>query len=262
MWFVFTISLTVAIFMSLLRNLFPPRVQDYKLEPGTTPKSLARKYRKWEAAYVIAFLLLSCICTAIAYYSLELISGYHAASLGDAEFILTPGWQVWLFPAMFLGMCLAGFCLEPFVVRVLGDRQPEYDAYQELRYGRIARMRSRHAFFIFFLPFLLLAFVLLDTYYVFGQNEMVFNWFAGVREERFAYTDVERILSAPATIAPVGSTHVEWRFVVYFRNGERWNCVSDPSEMGESGHKRLAAFVSQKSGVPIQEIAVLQREDQ
>ncbi len=262
MWFGLTVGLAVAIFMSLLRNLLPPRIQDYNLEPGTDLKSLARKYAKWERTFIPAFLLLTCIGTAIAYYSLVLVADYHAISLGDAEFVLTPGWHAWLFPAMFLGMCLAGFCLEPLVLRILGDRQPEYQAYQELRYGRIARTRSGHAFFILCLPFLLLASALLDTYYVFGQNEMTFDWFAGVREERFAYTDVERILAAPTTIAPNGSTHVEWRFVIYFRNGERWNCVSDPSEMGESGHKRLAAFVSQKSGVPIQEIAVLQREDQ
>lgn len=164
---------------------------------------------------------------------------------------------------MFLGMCMSGFCLEPFVGRLLGERKREYDAYQEMRYGRVARLRSKHAIIMFFLPAILLSFALLDTYFVFSKNQiMVFDWFLGLREERYLYTDVERVLAAPASIAPNGNTRNEWCFVIYFHNGKRWNCKSDPSNLDEEGRKRLAEFVSQKSKVSIEEVPVLQRKDQ
>lgn len=96
MWFGLTVGLAVIFFMAFLRKVFPPRLVDFKLEPGTTLQLLARKYAKWEAAFLVAFLIISCIWTAVAYIVLHFIAEHHAASLDAGEFVLTPFRLVWL----------------------------------------------------------------------------------------------------------------------------------------------------------------------
>ncbi|NUM55989.1 MAG: hypothetical protein HUU46_20300 [Candidatus Hydrogenedentes bacterium] len=256
-----TSILTAAVMLALYK-MFPPRLQDYRLPPGTDMQALAQKYYKFEFGLNLLYILALVAWMAVAYWVFRAVGEFFASRLGEAEFTLTPLWFVWFFPAFPAAMFLAALVVEPLALRILGDRKAEYDAVQESRFGRLARMTARHFYIGCFLPSLAIAYLFVDTYVIFREGEIVIDPLTRLAARHYMYSDVERILAAPKSVAPNGNVGGEWRFVICFGDGGRWNSKWDPSGAGVAVHKRIAEFVSQKSDVEIETIEVLQRADQ
>lgn len=251
-----------AVVMVGLYKLFPPRLQDYGLPPGTDLQALGKKYSKFEIGLNLLMLVALAAGTAIAFWVFRAVGELSTQYRGESEFMLTPLWFVWFFPAFPAGIFLAVLVVEPISNRILGDRQREYLAVQETRYGRLARLSTRPIYAMCFLPSLAIAYLFVDTYVIFRKDEIVIDPLTRLRARHYEYASVERIVVAPRSVAPNGQAHVEWRFVLHFSDGDRWNSRWDPSGSSEAVHGQIAEFVSQQSGIGIETVEVLQRADQ
>ncbi len=102
----------------------------------------------------------------------------------------------------------------------------------------------------FILVFLCYAspFLLIDFYTVFTNDEILHNSVLSYSKVRYPYDQVTEIRSF------TDKEDQDWLFVIWFADGEYWSSNNVFDELSDSEKRKLAAFVSKKSGKDIREV--------
>lgn len=250
-------TITVPIAMALLAKAFPAKSSP---QSAATLESLKRKYAKWENRLKFVYLALWVPVTAAIWLPLQTISDWHGQLLSPAESRITPGPIFWFIPAFFLALVLSAMPLAWLTKKWLGPNFHEYETYIRLKTKYDIDRVNRSLYWIVGVLFTLAVFLGLDWYVLVRADALVVNPLLGFGETVHPYTDVITIQTAPRLIAPNGN--IVWRreFVVRFRDGQTWSTNSIPANMREAEKRELATLISKRSGTPIEEIAVFQKD--
>jgi hypothetical protein len=251
-------SIAVPVAFAILRRFFPlPR----GLETDRSLADLRQEYGRFELLSLPLLLALAPAATYLwwrLFLALATDSGFsHAAGVHA----LRPPRIAWLLPALLLGILSAGPAIEAILRRLLGERWREYVAYTNLRHGFDSEAIEKPFYFAFGGLAAVGAFLIANWYVLFTPSEIRLNPFFAVRERVFAYTDLVAIRTAPAFVAPNGKTVRRREYVLRFSDASAWNTTWDPSEATEGELRSLVQWVSERSGVSIEEAPLLAREE-
>ncbi len=251
-------AVAVPIVMKGFARLFPAK--DIP-ETVRSVEELQARYRKWELGLGFGPLLAAVPLGFLLWAALRALAAAHAALLPDAEVRWVTGAYYWAIPAMFLALVLAGNLSNVAARALLGERYPEYLAYQKLKHemdlvrvGRLLTTGIGVACAIF-------VFMGLDWSVRLERDALVLNGYLSVGDERHPLSDIRGIRTAPALVAPNGNRVLRREYVVRFADGRSWTTNNVLSESSESEKRRLATLLAERSGVRIEEVPVLQRDD-
>jgi len=230
-------------------------MQDYNLSPDETIETLSGKYKDLESASGLGAAASLIFCWVASHLALLGIAKIHANSLGDAPYKLVVH-GVWLmFPTLAFGFLLGFILIEYLFSLYLGDRKLEYRIFQEMKYGRIARLKVIYVLGpLCILPFIA-TYALIDTYTLIGPNQIVIDRFAKFVPEEYEFSEVKRILLTP--IRPATSNENLLRYEIQFHNNARWNSENNVSFASDKILKEIASFVSTRAGIPIESVSQL-----
>lgn len=252
------VALTVPLALRGLAWLFPaPPAPDV----GATLEELRPRYQGLETA--LGFGALAA-CAPVGYglwHALRGLAALRAALLPPAEVVWVATPYYWAVPAIFLAIGLAipiGTALERLVLR---GRLAEYLAYQRLKWGMDASRVSRLLLAVVGTLCAGLVFLGLDWSVRLERDVLVLNRYLSVGDERFAIADVAEIRTAPALVAPNGNRVYRREWVVRFAGGRSWTTNNLLSETPPEEKARLIAALAERSGVAVEEVEVLGREE-
>ena len=234
------------------------------LKPAPLPNNLPsaqleKEFRELDSKGAARALGYGLVATTLAWGVLFLSWQIVKPGSPDAVETLEPSGWLPLLPAMSLGGSGALIGAMTFYKRRLGRHIDAFVRFQD----RAAGYRTRPVMVtlaagtgLFGLTFGLLC---LDWYVQFTKTEMRYQPLFGFALERHSYQDIERILTAPHVENPLGRVIASRRYVIVFSDGTSWTTNQDPSNHGFI-RDRMAQFVSERSGVRIEEVPLLTRD--
>jgi hypothetical protein len=98
-----------------------------------------------------------------------------------------------------------------------------------------------------------------DWRLVVAPTEIRFDPLLAAAERSYAYDDVVAIETAPAVRAPNGSSVARRGFAVRFADQTAWTTNFDMAEARETELAEIVRVVSERSGLPITEVEVIER---
>lgn len=252
-------SVSVALAFAIFRQLLPI---SSAAGSSRSLESLRSEYSRWELFTVLLLFVFAPAATFLLWKGFLLLFGVPEpfSKVGEA-FHLMPAPVVWLFPAMALGL-LASLPPVELVLRwLLGSRYLEFAYYQSLRLGFRTEALEKPLVFGLALVGAVLAACIANWQIVFSPVDVRWHRFWALREEVLLYTDVLAIKTAPKFVAPAGREVRRRESVIQFRSAGSWSTLREPSEATDEQLNELLAAVSRWSGIPIQEVPILTRND-
>jgi hypothetical protein len=229
-------------------------------QPGGQPiPDLTRSYRWLNIALLPCFFLLLAAFTLGWSYVLILLYRQRIDALPPSAYLVEPGWGLCVTPALFLGIFTSVFPLNLIAYLALRGRQEDYEEWERGRLG----LGQRNAV-LGLLLFLALVIVVpltavvalgMDWYTRFGEDEIAVNGFWGVGERAYPYGGVRRLVKTARLMPPSGVAVTRDRYFILFDDGTRW-CNEDVVQTGPHLERdaEIMAFVSRKTGLPIEEL--------
>jgi hypothetical protein len=242
----------VLLFMAFARVYIRFEVPSH-VTPDTFP-ALTRRFRVWESVSSLLALLLMVGFGFAWYYGLAWVGRVHLRHLGPSIYLLTPGDEMWMAAAVFLGIISAGLAMHWLYGRLLGDDYGEYTLYTNLKY----RFDTWKAFRVIAIPMglLCLAFIplALDCYVRLTPKEIIVNRFLGFGERRYTYGQVRSLQLAELVGAPNGEIMRRPHIVVEFVDGYR--LTTNDAILDERFERDLAAlrYLAHESGKTIRRV--------
>lgn len=249
-----SVPVAFAVFRRVLPNPGTPNL-------GRSLESLRGEYAKWELATVLLLFIFAPAATFAIWQAFLLFAAPVPFSMDGDQFTLKAAPVVWLFPAMALGLLAAGPLSELVLRCLLGGRYGELLAYQSLRHGFRVEVLEKPLYLGLGGVGVGLAAAIANWHIEFSPTEMRWNRFWSLREQILPYSEISAIKTAPAFVAPNGRTVSRRERVIQFHSAHAWSTLSDPSEATEAQLEHLFRSVSDWSGVPIEDVALLTRDD-
>ncbi len=247
--------LAVGIAMAILKGLCPAA----KPAPaGRSKADLKKEFHRWfqcEPYVLLAFMVPT---TFLSWKLLLLIAGLMPLDIPEEGYALVPPRGFWFLPAMiFVAPVPTGLLAIQVFKLLLRGRYPDYVRYVELEQGIDESAVEKPLIAILGALAALAIWLSAHWYVYFTPDEIVVNALFRLREERFAYTEVSEIQTAPAFVAPLGNRVHRREYVVRFRNGRSWSSDSTLAADQSALLPAIVRYVSERSGVPVEEVAVL-----
>ncbi len=227
-------------------------------EHGGVPlEELARRYRHWENAGA-GIIVVACI---LCWLALTWLAGKHPAPDPAVAYRLTAHPMYWAIAAFFLGILAATGPTHLLYSWLLGERFAEFRSYQARKFGFDAG-RWMIPFYLVFGTATVAGIVLLfDWYVLFATDAVVVNKFTSLSLQRYSYLEVLQIRSAERIEQPDGTIDAHYGLVLHFDDGKRWSSRRDPSNADPQRLREIAQYVSERSSLPIVEVAVLMQSE-
>jgi hypothetical protein len=164
-------------------------------------------------------------------------------------------------PGLFLGTSTAELVIDHNFRRYLGD---DYGAQarHEAKLGRRgARTTDNRVMWTAIAGALLLAFVMAKHHACFTETTVEIRPFLALHDSRYRYSDIVAIHTAPAFVAPGHNLVQRREYSFHFADGSRWTTDDGLSGATQAEETVLAAFVSARSGRPVESLPVLDRSE-
>jgi hypothetical protein len=219
----------------------------------TPMHELSRRYWKWEAGGV----LLIAIGVVVSWGLLLLLAHWRFGSNGVSVYWLSPAALVWIMPAFFAGILAATWPTDLLYRYLMGDRYEEFRGYQTRKFGYDGRRWMLPFYFICGGLTAALIVLLLDCYVFFGPNSIQVDGLWAMESERFVYDDVIEIRVSDWREGDNGQRVAHYTLALYFADGAIWTSARDEWYSGNDRLRDIAAYVSERSGIPIVEIDVM-----
>lgn len=275
----------------LLGKLFPLE------QPSGESENVAElrgKYRKWLVRGFWLWLMLTPPTAGAMWLLLIWLAEAQTRQRGEAMISLLPDGLTWALPAFFFGLLATVFPADLILRIILRGRYREFDRWQELEFGWNGEAMTRWLYPVLGGLWLLFAAAILNWYVVLGEKEIRINAFFSPFEQVYRYEELTAIRTAPRFVAPLGNEVESREYVFSFQDGGAWSTRWSPkrfifgptdlsprvhapsndngsifhlarklveagNDMGFSAEdkRRVAQWISEKSGVPITELDVL-----
>ena len=217
-----------------------------------------QKVERRMIGWSVIFIILGGIGWAAG---LTALGHWRAALFMEAPYLIVPSSIIWAVPAILLGIVTGVVLLDRFQRHSLKSDYADYVSYEEKRNGLTEKM----SWYFVFGPLIVLSLVFtimaLDWYLIFTDREVVINPLFGFSEEQRPYASIVGIKTAREYVAPNGNRIGCREFVIFFADGTHWSSLTTPSGMTESGKRAVIDYASIKSGIPIQEVEFLSRDE-
>ena len=242
----------------LKRNVPMPSLQGIADIYG---KEADRRFAKLDGRMNGLFVLFTVAAGMALFLLLRLFGQWRTAQLPPALLTFPVSSAFFALIAMFAGMGIAGCIVLPLAKRWWPESQTLYLAYaSHRRYGCDYTRLCRGLF----LGVTLLAAAGvpfgLNNYVQVRRDALVVHRMLALHERSHAFSEIDRILTAPAFVAPNGRIRHQRDYVVYFKDGSKWVAGDLPS--GEEAERvQIAELLSKQSGVPIQQVPIFQTAD-
>jgi len=256
----------------LLRKFLPAPAKAEKAEAEKPEVSLnkeqAQKYTGWCGvlwliAWPVTWLFLTWLFSGIA-------TLWYAKRFPEATFALTPGWLLYLLPAAFPSMATAAYIADRALRLIMGARNyQELDSYTTQFSGINWQPLIRPVIIFVILSAIIPFLVMINWYVLFTPEHIVIKPAFSKSRITQQYSDIENIRTASAWVdRRKGHERIvpDRQYIIQFRNGEKWitkdgynfpETYNSPARLTPEQKAQILAFVSQKSGVPITEMKVL-----
>lgn len=220
-------------------------------------RELTRRYWKWEACGVL-FILAG---IAVGWFVLTELARWRFVSGRDGVYWLSPNPLVWLAPSFFIGILLATWPTDLLYRRLLGDRYPEFRAYQTRKFGYDGRRWMLPFYFITGAMSGAIIFLLFDCYVYFGPTTIQINELWALQPYSFSYDQVIEIRASDWREAAEGERVKHYTMSILFADGTVWTSRRDAWYSGSDYLPQIAAQVATQSGIPIVQVDVMNRAE-
>jgi hypothetical protein len=252
------VAALVPLTLALLGKAFPAKGSDFA---GCSLEALAPVYRKWELLFVALYMIFWAPVTYAIWVPLEALARWHTGLLPAAQMTLTVDPMFWLLPALFLSLVVSAAPLIWIAKLLLGQRYREYEKYIALKVKYDVDRVSRLLIGVVGIGSGILVFLALNWYVLVLEDAVVVNRLLGLSEDYYHYADIRQIRTAPRLTAPNGNVVSRREFVVTLIDGRTWSTNYLPMTRGkpkdqELVKRELIQVVSERSGVPIEEVKI------
>jgi hypothetical protein len=227
-------------------------------------QELRAKFGRWDLAYAFLFMPTALPIIFAVWLILKSLATWHANLLPNADIKMTMMPIYWAIPALFISIWIAGYTCDGIYQVILGPRYGDFRHYRELRYkfdeynaGAVGRI----FLCITCLICGALVYIGLNFYFIVLPDEIVFRRLLTLTDAHYRYSDIRSIKSAPKYLAPNGKSIPRRTYVANLSDRTRISGLWLPEDLDPGQQARLMNALSQRSGVPIQELDRLSRED-
>ncbi len=248
---------TVAVLASALAVVFLG-----KLYPASRPKvsdrsraELKKEFHSWLQWQLLLFFVLMVPCALVCRDAVMFIAGLIPLDIPQAGYVLIPSRMYWLLPGGAAAVVPVAWLTDRVYERVLKERYADFELYESLFYKYDVRTAHRHLGAILAVFVCAAIWLSAHWYTYFMPDGIVLNALLRIEEERFSYTEILDIQTAPRFRAPAGNVVNERRYVIHFRNGRSWDSNTTIAE--DAPMEDIIHYVSQHSGVRVDELRVL-----
>lgn len=214
---------------------------------------LTKRYAKWEMLAIVPLFATAGFFGWLSYrVMVSFADWYH--TLGEPPlFQRVIPHEVWMIPAIFIGILSSIPVLAGLYRLALGDRYQEYIEFCDLRHGANGWRVVMALGWMLLLVSVVAMPQLLWSHASFYPNEIRLRKFTSFTEQRFDYTDVAQLAHVRRFQAPNGNWIERPHHVVEFNDGTLWTTrsVSDPNPAEDP---QLMDFLVEKTGLPIQQL--------
>ena len=226
----------------LLLRLFPFR-PDAKFA-HRSPEELKRRYLKWHAFFLMAYLALA---VGVSWGLHELLVAYtDSGPRPPAVFELRAGATFWWAPATILGCVLAGPLVSVLCRVLLRERRAEYRYYVNLRSGINATRMFYAIGIVFGIASFALAYFAAQSRLVMTEDGLVIRRIWSLTDEHYAYSQIRGLREIHAQ----RKDHTI--FVIMLADADDWSTkveVIFPDAVEQ-------AYLARRSGRPIVRLEV------
>jgi hypothetical protein len=250
-------ALGAAIAVALLTKFLPAK---RVVQAETAPLAAGRDFTRWERGLTLAYVLLWFPIAAAVWFLLVTLVDWHTALLPPAEVRITPDGLAWATPSLFAAIGLAAFPADWIARALLRADYPRYQAYYRAKHSYDVDRANRGAFGFIGVLFCAAVALGLNWYVLVRNDALVVNPLLGFRDVVMPYADVQAIQTAPRLTAPNGNIVTRREYLVKFRGGTFWTTNNLMAEIADGEKNRIASFISERSGIPVEEIPLFTKE--
>jgi hypothetical protein len=247
------------IMFALLRRLFPAQAAP---PSGLPPEELKAKYRKWVSMLGVLMFLTGVLFSIGLWFAMSALANWSAQQLPSALVTFAPITpRYWAVPALLLGLVCGGMAAMWIVRWLLGVRFGEFLDY----WCQSSGMNSVRAnVFVFQVCAALCVGLIslgLRAHVQLMDDTLVVNGIFSAGEVRYPLADIQSIETSGRFVAPNGKLVSRREYVVIFGDGRRWSTTYIPSDPDSETKRKFMRMVSDRSGKPIEEVALFAKDD-
>lgn len=245
------------IMFGLLRRLFPAQAVPAS---GLPPAELKAKYHKWVNALGLLMFVAGVLFSIGLWFAMSGLARWSAHQLPAAIVTFAPITpRYWAVPALLLGLVCGGMAAMWIVRRLLGARYSEFIDY----WCQSSGMNSVRANVFVFQVSAALCVVLISlglrAHVQLTDEALVVNGIFSPSEVRYPLADIQGIETSGRFVAPNGTLVSRREYVVIFSDGRRWSTTFIPSDPDQEAKQQFIRMISDRSGKPIEEVALFAR---
>ena len=247
------------IMFALLRKLFPAQAAP---PSGLPPEELKAKYSKWVSMLGVLMFLTGVLFSIGLWFAMSALANWSAQQLPSAQVTFAPITpRYWAVPALLLGLVCGGMAAMWIVRWVLGARYGEFLDY----WCRSSGMNSVRAnVFVFQVCAALCVGLIslgLRAHVLLTDDALVVNGIFSTSEARYPLADIQSIETSGFFVAPNGKLVSRREYVVIFSGGRRWSTTFIPSDPDQETKRQFIRMIANRSGKPIEEVALFAKDE-
>lgn len=213
-------AFVLAILFLLFRKFAPPPTEGFKSNKSID--ELRAKYKKIDITQLLILFPATFVLAFVIYHLLAAAQNLYFSLYSDVQILVSMSLG-FILVAGFAGMTAAAFLMTYFTKRKLGDDWPEYNEYNNMKYGFNTERIGRITFQVIGALTFILFMAIFDDYCMFRANDIIVNEFTSFGNKTYSYSDVSEIRDVLKSKAPNGNIVEEEHYVIEFNDGLKWN---------------------------------------
>jgi hypothetical protein len=247
------------IMFALLRKLFPAKPAP---SSGLPLAELKAKYRKWVNLLGLLMFLTGVLFSVGLWFAISGLGSWSAHQLPPALVTFAPITpRYWAVPALLLGLVCGGMAAMWIVRWLLGSHYGEFLDY----WCQSSGMNSVRAnVFVFQVSAALCVGLIslgLRAHVQLTDDTLLVNGIFSTNEARYPLADIQSIETSSRFVAPNGKLVSRREYVLIFSDGRRWSTTFIPSDPDQETKGKFIRMIADRSGKPIDEVALFARDD-
>ncbi len=232
---------------------------DNYAEAGPSLQQLSPRFQYLKIVEVLLVLVGVPLLAAAVWYLLRPLAAWNARRFEPSVLHLYGGSMALVLPAVAFAFAGMGPIFLGLFRLILRRDYANYVRYRNLEQGYDGERMLWPGVLTFGGLGAIALLAILDWHAVFYQDKATFESWFGFSASTYNYTEITQLRTAPSYRALIGRVFNNREYEVTFRNGRAWR-TSSMVAVGTrpEDKKKLFDLLSARSGVPIQEVPVLE----